>query len=67
MKYHNFVFWWRVEEGRYGAGFRRWWRWRRAKEEGVMGFYLGTVLVVGGLTMLFGVWRGYRNRGKHTH
>ena len=66
-RYHNFAFWWKVEEGRYGSNFRRWWRWRKAKQEGVVGFYMGSALVVGGLTVLIGVWRGSRKRGKFSY
>ncbi len=31
VKYNNFVFWWKIDEDKYGANFRRYWRFRKAK------------------------------------
>lgn len=63
MKYNNFVFWWKTDSDRYGSSFLRWWRFRRAYKEGAVDFYMSTIMIVGGLTILIGLVKGYRKGG----
>lgn len=67
VKYNNFVFWWKADSEKYGSSFRRYWRFNRAVKEGVFDFYLSTMMVICGLTMLYGLYRGNKKRGKFTH
>jgi len=58
VKYNNFVFWWRVDEAKWGTNFRRYWRFRKAQKEGVFDFYSRVVLLLGGATLLYGFFKG---------
>ena len=66
MKYNNFIFWWKADSDKYGKHFRKWWRFRRAYKEGVLDFYSSTILIVGGLTIFYGILKG-RKGDKHSY
>jgi hypothetical protein len=61
VKYNNFVFWWKPDSEKYGANFRKYWRMRRALKDGVLDFYVTTFLIIGGFTIIYGLFKG---RGK---
>ena len=67
MKYNNFIFWWKVDSDKWGTNFKKYWRFRKAYNEGVFDFYLSTLLLVGGLTIVVGLIKGYRKGGKESH
>lgn len=67
MKYNNFIFWWKADSDRWGSNFKKYWRFRKAYNEGVIDFYMSTILIIGGLTMTVGFLKGYRKGGKETH
>jgi len=61
VKYNNFVFWWKPDSDKYGDRFRKYWRMRRALKDGVLDFYMTTFLIIGGFTIIYGLFKG---RGK---
>lgn len=65
VKYNNFFFWWKVEEGKYGTSFRRWWRFRTAYRDGVLDFYSTLILITCGFTMLYGIYKGNKKGKKY--
>eukprot|EP00347_Sterkiella_histriomuscorum_P024505 403330876 len=62
VKYKKIAFWWQPDQSKYfgNSKFRKFWNFRKAQKEGVLDFYMTTVLIVGGSVILFGVYRGYR-------
>lgn len=62
VKYNNFVFWWKTDSEKYGSNFVKWWRFRRAYKEGVLDFYMRTVFLIGGFTLLYGLYRGNKKK-----
>lgn len=64
MKYNNFIFWWKPDSDKYGANFRKYWRMRRAYKDGALDFYMTTFLIIGGLTMFYGMFKGRAKSGK---
>jgi hypothetical protein len=62
VKYNNFVFWWKTDSDKYGSNFIKWWRFRRAYKEGVLDFYMRTVILIGGFTLLYGLYRGNKKK-----
>ncbi len=44
-----------------------WWRLRRAYKEGAIDFYMSTLLLIGGFTMLYGMYRGNKKKGKFVY
>ena len=67
VKYNNFIFWWKKDSNGYGSGFKRYWRFKKAYNEGVLDFYMSTLLLVGGFTVIYGVYRGYKKKGNHSY
>lgn len=67
VKYNNFVFWWKRDSDKYGSNFRRWWRFRRAYKEGVFDFYMSTLMLIGGFTLIYGLYRGNKKKGNFTY
>ncbi|CDW80404.1 UNKNOWN [Stylonychia lemnae] len=65
VKYKKISFWWQTDSNSWFANSRlkKIWNFRRAQKQGVTDFYLRTIMLVGGFTILFGVWRG-RKKGK---
>ncbi|TNV79085.1 hypothetical protein FGO68_gene890 [Halteria grandinella] len=54
-KYNNFIFWWKVDSDRWGSSFTRYWRFRKAYNEGMFDL------------MFVGLIKGYRNGDMATH
>ena len=58
------MFWWKRDSEKYGSNFRRWWRFSRAYKEGVLDFYMTSLLLIGGFTLIYGIYRGNKNGTK---
>jgi hypothetical protein len=57
------MFWWRTDSTKYGGSFLKYWRLKKALNEGLLDFYTRIVLIVGGTTILYGVYRGNKRSG----
>lgn len=60
VKYRRLAFWWSADGDKFmgKSRFRRFWNFRKAYKEGVIDLYMTTILIVGGLTILIGAYRG---------
>lgn len=67
VKYNNFIFWWKVDADKYGANFRKYWRMKRAFKDGALDFYMTTFLIIGGLTMIYGLFKGRGKSAKNVY
>lgn len=67
VKYNNFIFWWKVDSDKYGQSFRRYWRLRQAYNSGMLDFYTRLLIIIGGVTVVYGVYRGYKKRGNTSY
>ena len=65
VKYKKMAFWWHSNNNSYFSSTRieKFWNLRKAQKQGVFDFYMRTIMIVGGFTILIGVWRG-RKKGK---
>jgi hypothetical protein len=67
VKYNNFIFWWKTDSGRYGSKFRKYWRMKRAYKDGALDFYMSTFIIIGGFTLIYGIFKGRAKSAKIAH
>ncbi len=66
VKYKRFAFWWKKDEDKFlgRSKLRRFFSFRSAVKEGVIDFYMRAMLIVGGITIIYGVYRGRKKGSK---
>ena len=66
VKYRRMALWWKRDENKLlgKSKLRRLFSFRSAMKEGVLDLYMTTMLIVGGITIIYGVYRGRKKDSK---